>query len=157
MHCIGVDVSKQELVTYDGEKEHIFPNDHRLSQFRRFIKATPDALIVFEPTSSYSRRLETFCRTEKIARCQLNPRVVPHFRQVGRGRSKTDKTDAELLYRYGIERGHAEAAQLTHDALAQAVATHLACYRVVQKARGCLPGTRRGADAGSSDVEEPSP
>lgn len=140
MHCIGVDVSKQELVTYDGEKERIFPNDHRLWQFRRFIKATPDALIVFEPTSSYSRRLETFCRTEKIACCQLNPRVVPHFRQVGRGRSKTDKTDAELLYRYGIERGHAEAAQLTHDALAQAVATHLACYRVVQKARVAYQG-----------------
>jgi transposase len=74
MHCIGVDVGKQELVTYDGEKERIFPNDPKLSQFRRFIKATTDPLIVFEPTSTYSRRLETFCRTEKIACCQLNPR-----------------------------------------------------------------------------------
>ncbi len=26
MHCIGVDVSKQELVTYDGLRERVFPN-----------------------------------------------------------------------------------------------------------------------------------
>ena len=26
MKCIGVDVSKQELVTYDREKERTFPN-----------------------------------------------------------------------------------------------------------------------------------
>jgi transposase len=66
--------------------------------------------------------------------------VVPHYRQVGKGRSKTDKTDAELLYRYGIERGQEEAEQLTSDALAQAVAAHLACYRVVQKARVAYQG-----------------
>ncbi len=65
-----------------------------------------DILIVFEPTSTYSRRLETLCRTKHISCCQLNPRVIPHLRQVGRGRSKTDSTDAELLYRYGIKRGH---------------------------------------------------
>jgi len=26
MHCIGVDVSKQELVTFDGSTERVFPN-----------------------------------------------------------------------------------------------------------------------------------
>ena len=34
MHCIGVDVSKQELVTYDGKNERIFPNDRGLPEFR---------------------------------------------------------------------------------------------------------------------------
>ena len=135
MHCIGVDVSKQELVTFDGSKERVFPNTRGLGEFDRFLKKSKDALIVFEPTSTYSRRLEALCRTRRILCCQLNPRVVPHLRLVGRGRSKTDSTDAELLYRYGIERGHSEASQLTSDKLAESIQARLACYRLAQKMR----------------------
>jgi len=135
MHCIGVNVSKQELVTFDGKTERVFPNDRGLPEFRRFVKKAENAFIVFEPTSTYSRRLETVCRMQKILCCQLNPRVIPHLRQVGRGRSKTDSSDAELLYRYGIERGHSEAAQLGHDVLAESIQARFACYRVAQKAR----------------------
>ncbi len=135
MHCIGIDVSKQELVTFDGKRERIFPNTHGLPEFGRFLKRSKDALVVFEPTSTYSRRLETLCRTHRISCCQLNPRVVPHLRLVGRGRSKTDSSDAELLYRYGIERGHSEAEQLKVDALAESIQARLACHRVTQKAR----------------------
>jgi len=140
MHCIGVDISKQELVTYDGVSERVFANTPGLTAFRRFVGSAADVVIVFEPTSTYWCRLETLCRTERIACCQLNPRVVPHYRLVGRGRSKTDKTDAELLYRYGIERGQEEAKELTNDALAQTVAARLACHRVVQKARVAYQG-----------------
>jgi len=135
MHCIGVDVSKQELVTFDGVRERVFPNTRGLTEFGRFLKRSKDALVVFEPTSTYSRRLEVLCRTQRISCCQLNPRVVPHLRLVGKGRSKTDGTDAELLYRYGIERGYSEATQLENDALAESVQARLACYRVAQKAR----------------------
>jgi transposase len=140
MHCIGVDVSKQELVTFDGTKERIFPNTRGLGEFGHFLKKSADALVVFEPTSTYSRRLETLCRAQRISCCPLNPRVVPHLRQVGRGRSKTDSTDAELLYRYGIERGHTEAAQLGHDVLAESIQARFACYRVAQKARVAYQG-----------------
>ena len=140
MHCIGVDVSKQELVTFDGKAERIFPNIRGLPEFRRFVKKLADTFIVFEPTSTYSRRLETFCRMQRILCCQLNPRIVPHLRQVGRGRSKTDSTDAELLYRYGIERGHNEATELTHDPLSESIQARLACYRVAQKARVAYQG-----------------
>jgi transposase len=135
MHCIGVDVSKQELVTFDGSKERVFPNKSGLVEFDRFLKKSKGVLVVFEPTSTYSRRLEALCRTQHISCCQLNPRVVPHLRLVGKGRSKTDSSDAELLYRYGIERGHSEAAQLESDALAEAIQARLACYRVAQKSR----------------------
>jgi len=135
MNCIGVDVSKQELVTFDGTAERVFANTPGLHAFRRFVSEVVDPIIVFEPTSTYSRRLETFCRSEEIACCRLNPRVVPHYRQVGKGRSKTDTTDAELLYRYGTERAADEAEQLSHDVLAQALAARLACHRVIQKAR----------------------
>jgi len=140
MHCIGVDVSKQELVTFDGAKERIFPNTRGLAEFGRFLKKSRDALVVFEPTSTYSRRLETLCRARQILCCQLNPRVVPHLRLVGKGRSKTDSSDAELLYRYGIERGHSEARELEHDSLAESIQARFACYRVAQKARVAYQG-----------------
>ena len=135
MNCIGVDVSKQELVTYDGAKERIFSNTRGLEAFHRFLKRSKEPLVVFEPTSTYSRRLETLCRASQISCCRLNPRVVPHLRLVGKGRSKTDSSDAELLYRYGIERGQQEAAQLENDALAESIQARLTCYRVAQKAR----------------------
>jgi transposase len=135
MHCIGVDVSKQELVTFDGTKERVFPNTRGLDEFTRFLKRSTDPLIVFEPTSTYSRRLEALCRACQISCCQLNPRVVPHLRLVGKGRSKTDSSDAELLYRYGIERGRNEATQLGNDALAESIQARLTCYRVAQKSR----------------------
>ena len=135
MHCIGVDVSKQELVTFDGKKERLFPNTQGLDAFARFLKKSQDPLVVFEPTSTYSRRLETLCRKRHVSCCQLNPRVVPHLRLVGKGRSKTDSSDAELLYRYGIERGQQEAAQLENDALAESIQARLTCYRVAQKSR----------------------
>ena len=92
MHCIGVDVSKQELVTFDGREERVFPNTHGLIEFGRFLKRAEGAVVVFEPTSTYSRRLEALCRARQIPCCQLNPRVVPHLRLVGKGRSKTDST-----------------------------------------------------------------
>ena len=140
MHCIGVDVSKQELVTFDGTREWIFPNTHGLPEFRQFLKRSEDALVIFEPTSTYSRRLETLCRAQRVWCCPLNPRVVPHLRQVGKGRSKTDSSDAELLYRYGVERGHSEAVQLKNDSLAESIQARLACYRVAQKARVACQG-----------------
>ena len=140
MHCIGVDVSKQELVTFDGTRERIFPNTHGLPEFHRFLKRSEGVLVVFEPTSTYSRRLETLCRTQGVRCCPLNPRVVPHLRLVGKGRSKTDSSDAELLYRYGIERGHSEAVELENDSLAESIQARLACYRVAQKARVACQG-----------------
>jgi translation initiation factor 2B subunit (eIF-2B alpha/beta/delta family) len=54
---------------------------------------------------------------------------------VGKGRSKTDSSDAELLYRYGIERGHGETQLLQSDILAESIQVRLAYYRAVQKSR----------------------
>jgi hypothetical protein len=38
MHCIGVDVSKQELVTFDGTRERVFRNEIGVAEFNRFLK-----------------------------------------------------------------------------------------------------------------------
>ncbi|MEN3059002.1 MAG: IS110 family transposase, partial [Candidatus Methanosuratincola petrocarbonis] len=72
---------------------------------------------------------------------KLNPRVIPNLREVEGKRSKTDETDAELLYRYGVERGESEAKRLRAvDRLTQAVSVQLAIYRVTQKARVAYQG-----------------
>jgi len=136
MKCIGVDVSKQELVTYDGEKERTFPNTGALSEFEAFVSWGNDVLIAFEPTSTYSRRLEAFCRDRNIPVLKVNPRLIPNLREVHGKRSKTDKSDAELLYLYGAKWGRAETGKTQNsNLLAQALSAHLAVYRVTQKAR----------------------
>ena len=141
MQCIGVDVGKQALVTYDGEKERVFPNRKGLPEFAEFVNHGRDVLIVFEATSTYSRKLETFCEEKSIPVMKLNPRLLPSLREVNNKRSKTDQTDAELLYRYGVERGNDEARESrSADQLTQAVSAQLALYRVTQKARVSYQG-----------------
>jgi len=141
MNCIGVDVSKQELVTYDGIKGRTFPNNGQLHQFAKYVHSMEKVLIVFEPTSTYSHCLLALCAARNIPTCQLNPRVIPNLRKVTQNRSKTDKTDAELLYRYGVDRGDDEAKQPQPvDRLAHALSAQLALYRVTQKARVAYQG-----------------
>lgn len=141
MQCIGVDVSKQALVTYDGEKERTFPNKEGLPEFAEFMNHGREVLIVFEATSTYSRKLEAFCQERGIPTVKLNPRLIPSLREVNNKRSKTDETDAELLYRYGVERGESEAKGLQAvDRLTQAVSVQLAIYRGTQKARVAYQG-----------------
>jgi transposase len=52
MECIGVDVSKQVLVTYDGEQERVFPNRKGLPELAEFLDHGREVLIVFEATST---------------------------------------------------------------------------------------------------------
>lgn len=141
MNCIGVDVSKQELRTYDGMKGRTFPNDKRLHQFTNYVDSTGEVLIVFEPTSTYSHRLLAFCAARSILTCKLNPRVIPNLRKIAQKRSKTDETDAELLYRYGVDRGDDEAKEPQPvDRLAHLLSAQLALYRAVQKGRVAYQG-----------------
>ena len=104
MQCIGVDVGKQTMVTYDGEKEQEFPNREGLPEFVEFVNHGRKVLAVFETTSTYSHKLEALCREKNILMAKLDPRLTPSLRVVQNKRSKTDQTDAELLYRYGVER-----------------------------------------------------
>lgn len=141
MNCIGIDVGKQDLVTYDGNKERIFENAKGLPELTSFLrKKGEEVTVVFEPTSTYSRRLEALCREEQIRCCYLNPRVIPHLREVVQERSKTDRTDAELLYQYGQEKGEIEGRFLRQDPLVHTVRACLSCYRIAQKTRVACQG-----------------
>ncbi|MBC7093784.1 IS110 family transposase [Candidatus Bipolaricaulota bacterium] len=134
MYCIGVDVSKQQLVTYDGERRRTFPNTSELKELAAFLEERGEqTTVVFEPTSTYSRALESFCRSRKLRCWRLNPRVLPHLREVSQGRSKTDRTDAELLWQYGQD--HGPGQPLEEDHLGHTLRVYLSCYAQAQKAR----------------------
>ncbi len=134
MYCIGVDVSKQQLVTYDGKRRRTFPNTQDLNELAAFLKEKGhDVTVVFEPTSTYSRPLESLCRSQRLRCWRLNPRVLPHLREVSQGRSKTDRTDAELLWQYGQEHGPGELVE--EDRLGRVLKVYLSCYAQAQKAR----------------------
>ncbi|MGY4706879.1 IS110 family RNA-guided transposase [Candidatus Bipolaricaulota sp. J31] len=134
MYCIGIDVGKQELVTYDGERLRSFPNTQDLQELATFVEGKDgEVTVVFESTSTYSRALEIFCRSRGVRCWRLNPRVIPHLREVVQGRSKTDRTDAELLWQYGQDHGPGEL--LEEDPLGHALKVCLSCYVQAQKAR----------------------
>jgi len=131
MYCIGVDVSKQHLATYDGERQRTFPNTRDLKELDAFLEGKGDEVtVVFEPTSTYSRSLELLCRSRKLRCLRLNPRDL---REVVQGRSKTDRTDAELLWQYGQDHGPGDL--LKEDRLGHILKVYLSCYAQAQKAR----------------------
>ena len=152
MYCIGVDVSKQELVTYDGERGRTFPNTRDLKEFAAFLEEKDDDVtVVFEPTSTYSRSLESLCRSQKLRCWRLNPRVLPHLREVVQGRSKTDRTDAELLWQYGQDHGPGDLVE--EDRLGHVLKVCLSCYAQAQKARIACQQLR---EAFSHDPDTPA-
>ena len=141
MNCIGIDVGKQELVVYDGKEHHVFPNTPKLKEIRNFINSQPeDLVLVFEPTSTYSRYLETLCIEKEIPCCMPNPRIVPHLREVEQERSKTDLTDSQLLYLYGMEKKKIKI--IKRDELGCSLSSFMSLYKVVQKNRVACQGLK---------------
>ena len=141
MNCIGIDVGKQELVAYDGKEHHVFPNTPDLKKLKKFISSKgKDLILVFEPTSTYSRYIESFCMEEKIPCCMPNPRIVPHLREVEEKRSKTDFSDSQLLYIYGIEKKKSKI--IKRDGLACSLSSIMSLYKVTQKNRVACQGLK---------------
>ena len=102
---LGVDVSKNSLTVYDGQRTYTFPNQRRLKHFHRFLKKyyrrkEKQPVIIYEPTGPYSAFLEEFCAWKKLHVVRLNPRKVPYLLEVLGQRSKTDRLDAKALYAY---------------------------------------------------------
>lgn len=139
-NCIGIDVGKQELVVFDGKNHRIFPNDEHLSQLHKYIKSKgKDVKIIFEPTSTYSRRLEELCITNGIPFKTVNPGIVPNLRRVENIRSKTDKSDSQLLFLYGSREDVGESTPKNN--WTKSVISILNIYQVFQRNRIALQGS----------------
>jgi len=98
---IGIDISKSSIDVYDGKKSYKFGNDE--SGFRKIITLVEhieETIFIFEPTGIYSYALTEFCDKNNIACAIVSPKVSRDFARSLKVRSKTDKIDAKVLYKY---------------------------------------------------------
>jgi transposase len=140
MDCIGIDVSKQTLVVFDGTQEGRFPNLPGLELFRtwlkeRFPQGTASPVLIFEPTGPYSHELVLLCARERIRVHILNPKRSHHFRAALGRRSKNDPVDARTLYAYHVLLPETEFAIPAPNPQAETLRHHLNAYQLVQNSR----------------------
>ncbi len=101
-HYIGIDVSKQTLHLFDGQREHSFPNEPQLAAFDHFLTTHQPTdgewVIIFEPTGAYSSYLRSYCARKGLKTHILHPLQSSYFAKAQGYRSKTDPIDARMLY-----------------------------------------------------------
>ena len=98
----GVDVSKDELVLYDGSRHYRVKNERGLKELSKLIRKRNGGdfgkvIISFEPTGGYSYHLLRFCSERKIKIMVVNPYKSSHFSKTQRPRGKNDEKDAVNL------------------------------------------------------------
>ncbi len=98
---IGIDISKATLDVYNGKKSYKFENDE--NGFKQIVSLSKDiknTILIFEPTGIYSYALSEFCSKRKIQVVIVGPKESRDFARSLKVRSKTDKIDAKVLYKY---------------------------------------------------------
>lgn len=98
---IGIDISKATLDVFDGKKSYKFENNE--TGFKEIASLTEDIkniILIFEPTGVYSYALTDFCSQNKINIVMVGPKESRDFARSLKVRSKTDKIDAKILYKY---------------------------------------------------------
>ncbi len=98
---IGIDISKATLDVYDGDKSYKFENTTQ--GFKKIValcKNISETVFIFEPTGIYSYALTSFCSENHIGVVMVGPKESRDFARSLKVRSKTDKIDAKVLYKY---------------------------------------------------------
>lgn len=101
-HFLGIDVSKDTLDIYDSNGDfHEFKNS--LMGFKKLLKITNGfSHCVLEATGYYHVRLAYFLLENGVAVSVENPLKIKRFIQMKLSKIKTDKSDAKMIYQYGI-------------------------------------------------------
>ena len=98
---IGIDISKSTLDVYDGKKSYKFENNE--TGFKEIVALVEDinnTIFIFEPTGIYSYAITDFCSENSIKIVMVGPKESRDFARSLKVRSKTDKIDAKVLYKY---------------------------------------------------------
>lgn len=98
---IGIDISKSTLDVYDGKKSYKFENNE--TGFKEIVALVEDinnTIFIFEPTGVYSYAITDFCSENSIKIVMVGPKESRDFARSLKVRSKTDKIDAKVLYKY---------------------------------------------------------
>jgi len=117
---IGIDISKSTIDVYDGKKSYKFENSEiGFKQVVSLSKEIKDTVIIFEPTGIYSYALTNFCSTHKIKVVMVGPKESREYARSLRVRSKTDKIDAKVLYKYQsqVESDMVKVPVVNHQAI----------------------------------------
>jgi len=98
---IGIDVSKVTLDLYDGEKSYKVSNDTTgFKEIRKLSSKTEELCLIFEPTGIYSHALIEYSTKYVIKAIIVGSKEARDYARSIKQRSKTDKIDAKVLYRY---------------------------------------------------------
>ena len=117
---IGIDISKTSLDVYDGKKSYKFKNSEEgFNSIVALMKNPKDTVLIFEPTGVYSYALTSFCAKRKIEVVLVGPKESRDFARSLKVRSKTDKIDAKILYKYQchVEPNMPKVPQIDHNAI----------------------------------------
>ena len=115
--CIGIDVSKKELqvALVAGKDSRVKVTASRKFQnneagFKELLNwssvkvCDPDCLYVMEATGTYHENLTDFLYAHSVPVCVELPNKIMHFGKSLNLKTKTDKVDATLIAKYGLER-----------------------------------------------------
>jgi len=98
---IGIDVSKATLDLYDGEKSYKVSNDTTgFKAVKKLSTKKEELCLIFEPTGIYSHSLIEYCQKYSIKAIIVGSKEARDYARSIKQRSKTDKIDAKVLYRY---------------------------------------------------------
>ena len=102
---IGIDISKATLDLFDGSKSYKFENNENgfqeiLQHFGTTKKEKQSLCLIFEPTGIYAYDLISFCHRQRIKAFIVGSKEAREYARSIKQRSKTDKIDAQVLYRY---------------------------------------------------------
>ncbi len=98
---IGIDISKSTLDVYNGKKSYKFENNENgFKEILALVEDIKNVIFIFEPTGVYSYAITEFCSKKSINIVLVGPRESRNFAQSLKVRSKTDKIDAKVLYKY---------------------------------------------------------
>ena len=99
-HYCGIDVSKDTIDVQSDQLGHkVYENNG--NGFRKLIKASaPDTHYVMEATGVYHEKLSHFLYHKRCLVSVLNPLIIKRFTQMHLRSTKTDKADAEMIFKY---------------------------------------------------------
>lgn len=102
-YIIAVDVSKDSLQIRTPEAEFALPYDRTaLRKLVKLLRGKLNPLVVMEATGGYERLLLETCREAQISCRLLNPARIRSFAASEGIKAKTDRIDADVIYRFAL-------------------------------------------------------
>jgi transposase len=139
-YYIGVDISKQTLDVFDGDRSYQVLNNSGLKDLRvhlreDFKKSWKDVLCIFEPTGPYTKALRDFCKKHEIRVYEVNPKQSASFARALGNRSKTDKVDAKMLRDFSKVLNPSSFSIPSKDIVVEKLSSLLSSYEFILKSK----------------------